>query len=600
MQHQKQLNIRASFPRDKYPEIRENQDAVFEFIEKHPDEINILELPTGTGKTAVGYAYLKARMKVSDGSLIYVAPTKALVDQVSKMHPDFTVAYGRHEYNCLYYPDEKPTPKADEIPCLQLMDCPHRVDQEIGETVEPGVIPCPYYAAKFRARRSRLVVCTAAFYFFAQWYQRLWEKPAGVVVDEAHNIARAVRQCLSFDITDYNLSRSIALLKEIGAEEADVLKRFLNRMIYLVKRKPPHRPILLEDGEVERLLAILQEIDPKALTEKVGLAVKEGRIDPKKDRETLLKLVGIVRNLRNYVRQLEFSLPTESRNPLNYVYAFYREELLPSERVQYRLVVQAFYVAPVIQRILPRRYTLAYSATIGDPEIFGYDTGIRGNFLPLPSPFPVENTRVFLPIDTPNLAKKERSRQEPTKVLRRIAKACRRFAKKGFHSLVVVESNLEQDKFLLLCDEEGVKAVSYGNGVAAREAVARFKQGEGDVLVGTAANYGEGIDLPKQLAPVIFFLRPGYPSPEDPGTKFQERRFRKMFWPLTNWRVMLEALQVRGRNVRSEEDLGVAFFISQQFRRFLFAALPEWLQKAYRGDKSFDECVKETEKLLES
>jgi len=596
MEHQKQPSIRSSFPRATYPVIRENQVTALTFIEKHPDEINILELPTGTGKTAVGYAYLNMRMKLGNGSCIYMAPTKALVEQVSRMHPEFTSVYGRSEYECLYYPDEKL--KADEIPCLQLMDCPHRVDQETGETMEEGAEPCPYYAAKFRARRSQLVVCTVAFYFFAQWYQQLWEKLAGVVVDEAHDIAKAIRQCLSFDITDYSLSRSVALLKEIGVEEAAILQKFLNRMIYLVKRKPPHKPTLLDDEEVEKLLAILREVDPKTFTEKIALAIKDGRIDPKKDRETLLKLDGIVRNLSRYMRQLEFSLPIENRNPLNFVYAFYREELIGQEKVQYRLVVRAFYVAPVIKRILPKCHTLAYSATIGNPEIFSYDTGIDGNFLSLPSPFAAEKTRVFLPIDTPNLAVKERSRQEPTKVLRRIAKTCYRFAKNGIRSLVVVESNIERDKFVLLCGEEGVNVISYGNGIAPKEAITKFKQGEGDVLVGTSANYGEGIDLPRQLAPVIFFLRPGYPSPEDPSTKFQERRFRKMFWPLTNWRVMLEALQVRGRNIRSDEDLGVTFFISQQFRRFLFASLPEWLQKAYQGNKTFDECVEEAEKLL--
>lgn len=173
------------------------------------------------------------------------------------------------------------------------------------------------------------------------------------------------------------------------------------------------------------------------------------------------------------------------------------------------------------------------------------------------------------------------------------------FASKKIRSLVVVVSEKERGKFLTLCGEENVNAVSYGNGVPAKEVVARFRDGEGDVLVGTAAHFGEGIDLPRRVAPVIFFLRPAYPRPNDPVTVFEERRFGNKRWLLWNWRVMIEALQVRGRNIRSAEDVGVTFFISQQFRRFLFAALPQWLEPAYRGDSTFDECVEETMKLLE-
>ena len=61
---------------------------------------------------------------------------------------------------------------------------------------------------------------------------------------------------------------------------------------------------------------------------------------------------------------------------------------------------------------------------------------------------------------------------------------------------------------------------------------------------------------------------------------------------------MLEMLQVRGRNIRSEDDLGVTFLISQQFRRFAFGTLPEWLQPAYHGEKTFEQCVKDAMELL--
>jgi hypothetical protein len=104
--------------------------------------------------------------------------------------------------------------------------------------------------------------------------------------------------------------------------------------------------------------------------------------------------------------------------------------------------------------------------------------------------------------------------------------------------------------------------------------------------------------LPERLAPIIFFLRPGYPNPKDPLAIFEERRFKGARWQLWNWRVMMEALQVRGRNIRSTNCIGVTFFISQQFRRFLRASLPEQLKNAYKGDINWEKCLEETEMIL--
>jgi len=242
--------------------------------------------------------------------------------------------------------------------------------------------------------------------------------------------------------------------------------------------------------------------------------------------------------------------------------------------------------------------TLAFSATIGDAETFGFESGIHAPFRSFGSLFPPENTRIFMPTDTPNLAVKERSRRDLPRSLRQIAKACRSFSKKEIRSLVLVISEDERQRFLRMCLEENVEVVSYGEGLSAKDAATLFKEGQGDVLVGTLKQYGEGLDLPGDTAQVTFVLRPAYPPPNDPTSVFEERRFGNRRWRIWNWRVMLEALQARGRNVRSAEDQGVTFFISQQFRRFVFGTLPEHLQKVYRGDNTFDECVSEAIDLL--
>lgn len=597
MKHQQHrgLPVQANFTGRFTP--RKIQEQMMVFVEENGSAIE--EAPTGSGKTAVEEAVLKAAHSRGLKPCFLVAPNKTIVDHLRREIPDARVALGRHDYQCLHpiYQDKVPLPMADEIPCLML-DCPHRVDQATGQTQEKGAEPCPYYQAKFEAKQGDgIVISTMSFYLFTHLFSKEFETGGALVIDEAHRIAEVFRNSLSYEITDHHVRQSIDLLKRIGAEEIKVLGRFLGAMKKIARKKADRDGVLLDPPEIRRLIGILEDIDDKALLAKIKQAVKDGVINPREDMVTLKRLDVLVRDLRRYIHSFEYSLETDDRKPLNYTCAYYRQEVERGKKVQHKLVIKCYYVAPLIRKILPS-LTVSFSATIGNPDVFGYETGIRTPFLSLDSSFPVDNARVYLPKDTPNLAVNERNKRDLTQVLRKIAKACKRFDRKGIRCLMVTISNLEREKFLMLASEEGVDAISYGNGVTAKEVVQRFKDGQGQVLVGTAANYSEGIDLPRQTAPVIFFLRPGYPNPRDPSTIFEERRFGGQRWALWNWRVMQQALQVRGRNVRLHTDMGVTFFISQQFRRILFGALPLWLEKAYRNQFTLEEALADAEKML--
>ena len=584
-------NLTDHFPWDVYGQMQPNQQLAFELIAQ--DSSLILEGPTGTGKTAIAYTYLATIADGAEGPVYYVVTNKTQVDQVARMHPDVFRVYGRGEYDCHYYDDEF---RADEIPCLTLKECPHRVDVLAGQTKEEGATPCSYYQAKFLARQPQIVVCTAAFYLYNNLFRRDYVPAVGVVIDEAHQIADVFRSALYYEISDWNLKRSIRMLQSIGAAaEAEQVQDFLNKMIFVLKNKPQAKRELLKEDEIALLMDALGEIDDDALRSRISAAVQSGRIDPVKDRVALKQLEDLSYRLRRYINSLEYALPALGyRGALNYItYAYsnngVEEDEAQQKRVNYKLIVQSYYVAPLVKKMLGEN-TLAMSATIGDPKIFGFESGIQLPFHSLPAAFPVENTLILMPTDTPNLSHKQKSRGEPAKTLRKLARMSRDFGNKGKRSLMIVISESERQKFLRVADEEGVDAISYNEDVSPREAVGRFKDGEGTVLVGTIANYGEGLDLPDEICPITFVLRPAYPNPTEPSAKFEERRFGSQVWAIWQWRVMIEALQVRGRNVRSVSDRGATIFVSQQFRKFVYAALPTWLKPAYRGGLSLDEC----------
>ena len=586
----------GAFPYSRYPHMRVAQRTTFEGLEKVKG-IAVRELPTGSGKTAIGYTYLKALQNNGAQHLFYLGPNKALVGQVAELHPDVHVMYGRNEHPCLYYEGEDL--KADEIPCSMLINCVHRVNQDSGETHELGAVPCPYLLQKYEAKHSgKIIAATFAFFLFTVLFSKEFN-PEGVVVDEADGIAQAIRSVLSTDLTDWKLERAIAALNVVGSSEVHNLSAFLQQMKKLVKGRAMDTETLLEQDEIEHLYLSLGKVNPAALEADTRKALRDELLDPDEDREVLKQIEDIARSVRRFRHALRFAMSDATKwgYPLNFVIAYGKKELAERERVQFKVTVKDYYVVPIITKLLPEN-TLAYSATISDPETFAFETGIKGDFKSISSDFPVEHARIYMPTDTPNLAVKARRKQDKTRSLRLIAKAAKQFATKGMRSLVIIVSNEERQKFLMLAEEEGLKTISYGNGMPARECAARFRDGEGDCMVGTVSNFGKGIDLPKQMAPVIFYLRPGYPRPDDPQTQFEERRFGNRRWALWNWRVIVELLQVRGRNIRSKSDLGVTFLISQQFRRFAYGSLPEWLRPAYKGQMSFDECVKDAMKLL--
>lgn len=592
---------------------REVQKQAFEIIANASNGV-ILEIPTGEGKTEIGMTTLKALATRGQGPLFYVTPTKTLVEQVQRLFPgNVSVTLGRSEYPCLYYINRgHEGVTAEQSPCYMLK-CHHRVNQETGETEEEGADPCPYFLAKYRARQDAktgsIIVCTTAFFLTNRLLVPGWrdDDPACVVLDEAHKIAKVARGIFEFTITDYHLNRTARILARFDIEQAKVLLRFRAKFMALARKRQSLKPRLIEENDITALLNVVRKLDETRIERIIRKAIADGKIDPIEDKTELKLLEDLVRTIPRFVNSFRYAttevLGDTIRQPLNYVIAFYyrkddHEFVGTRRRARYHLTIKGYYMVPIIRKTVGGNL-IAMSATIGDPRVYGFESGLKHEFHSFVSSFSADQTRVFMPTNTPNLAQKKSRRDDPKKARKAVIEAAAQFADKGHRSLIVTVSDEERQGILMLAKAKGLNALSYGNGVTAKDTAKRFAAGEGQMLVGTAAHYAEGIDLPRGIAPIIFFLRPGYQRPDDPEAQFEQRRFSKGHcWALWNYRVMLEALQVRGRNIRSAEDVGVCIFVSQQFRRFLYASLPEWLKPAYVGTKTMEQVTVETLELI--
>lgn len=600
MKHQKdqpKFSIKdflANFRR-VHDEPRENQLLVLEEFPKHDEIVN--QAPTGTGKTALGYAFLKTHCG-RDGNGFFVTPSKTLVDQVTQTYPEIMPMYGRNEYSCLYYEQEY---KADEIPCSLLRDCPHRVDLETGETHTAGAKPCAYLLAKYRSRKAQLTACTTNYYFFEALTRGNDDLPDALVIDEVHEWSNSIRRMLSYQITDHLLEEFWVLLSSLECRtEAKLIIDFKDAMVNVIKQYASgRRTPLITDEDLKKLLRILLKLDRSHLDEKIKKAIASGKIDRKADRELLKQIDQFTGDLYRYIKSLDFAIGNADRKPLTYVFGYWDRKLEEGKKVQYSLTIQSYAIAQLTRKKLLPQKKLAMSATIGENgDILERETGISGTFIDLASDFPVANSRIFMPDDVVDLSVKGMSRGDKNKTLRRMLRGALKASKHDIRSLIVVISEEERKKCMEFAVEEGVDAISYGGDVKARDAVNEFRSGRGDVLVGTESQFGQGIDLPGDVCGFIFYLRPGYPNPNDPQAEFENRLFGSQRWALWTWRVILKSLQVRGRNIRSVQDRGVIILMSKQFKRFTYGGLPKWLKPAYKTDLSFDDAVREGIKLL--
>jgi len=606
----------------------------------------LLELPTGTGKTALQYMMAQASLKKLEDSetVFWIFPTKALVEQVKEAYPEIKTIFGKPEHACVWMVedfnpepeepvtrlqlpviyDDKSVERVSEIPQFLCAQCPHYVNQETGETRVPGLVGCTYYQQTYEAKRGGgIIAATMSFYIFAKLFARrkaddsvhqtAYGRVAALIIDEPHRLADVIRYTLSYNITDWHVQKAIDLLKRIEAPEHIHLQKFLRALndIAAASGKTPRKEHLLTSDEIVKLVDILEEIDPKMLDpRRINDAVRAGLLNRKDDFHEIKTIEVLARDIRRYIHTLEYALPGEERQgkdivkrggPFNYSCSYLTEHLEKGKKVQNKLVLHCHYVAPLVKRRLKVPTTVSLSATIGKPDLFAYDSGISDVFYSAPSTFPIENRRVYLPADAEDLsARSDPSGRKKSRTLRQIAKGCRKLAEKGIRSLVLVVSNDERNKFMRMAADESVNALTYSEDLLAKDAAQQFiKEGKADVLVGCVSHYGVGLDLPDGTASAIWFLRPGYADPESAAAQFEVERFGKGgYWSRQYFKVMREALQAMGRNIRGPKDRGVCFLMSQAFENFVFHGMPDWLKPAYRRGMMLNECVKDAKELL--
>lgn len=189
-------HIRDHFPFDA--SIRSIQDKALAAIERAHHKRKrfvLLELPTGTGKSAVAIAAAKWASSWGNGAYI-LSPQKTLTAQYMRDFGNLGLVElrGRASYRCEDF----------------------KTDCEVGATLRGKnasvCLHCPYKIAKDEFASQAMGVTNFDYFLAETLYSGQLPRRSVLVIDEAHNLEQKVLGFTDFEISPFNLQRySVAI-----------------------------------------------------------------------------------------------------------------------------------------------------------------------------------------------------------------------------------------------------------------------------------------------------------------------------------------------------------------------------------------------------
>jgi Rad3-related DNA helicase len=205
----------------------------------------ILEAPVGFGKSPVA-----AALGLYLGSAYLLSSTKQLQDQYSRDF-GFPMVTGKANFTCLV-----PTASGKQIPCSRgkceagwkLSQCPHYLTFEEFDEHERGLCTkdskcqqlkagklCPYYAQKWHAFRSPVMVANYAFLLTELKFTPDVKRRRLLVCDEAHDLEKQMvgsasyslkkSMLQSFQVQEQGEGSSPVTIPDMGTEDASAWEK---------------------------------------------------------------------------------------------------------------------------------------------------------------------------------------------------------------------------------------------------------------------------------------------------------------------------------------------------------------------------------------
>jgi len=578
------------FSDSPFPIPRKEQELIIPLI---LEEINaktkniILELPTGTGKSAISYF----APKLSHFKSYVITHLKGLQKQYIDELPMMSNVMGKSNYSCKLDidPDCDDLQIAEEAlneaimgggfsdrcstdlaPCSNLKDfnCPFKFS--IGKLAENdsdysvnSADFCGYYSDLYDAFMGDYFL-TNASYLLSMWPLGVLRERELLIVDEAHNLSNSLMNHFSLSITHKSLETlfNIPTLTEIKSASYEQKTRLKERRNNLLKAWNP------KDGKNAGVGF------PSVPSIKVGTDNRTWELGSKVFRAYFDYLNEIITsNLNNQLydgdskkvaknlNQKLISLSLKISDWKNWVWSK-NDELNPS-KISFKPLSIKQDAEELIHSCAKQRIYM--SATIGDVDVFCEELGLKKSettFIKLNySPFPLENRPIHTSIKGGTLTHKGKTEDDYYKTAKAISEIAWKYKdKKG---LILPYTKEIQEKVIEAINKYhpfvGSRLKHHtGNSQERDECFENFdNSNSNDILISTYANQGyDGKDVDFCIIVKL------------PFSSIADIQVRKKMDANPKWyksKVAMELTQMCGRVVRSKTDKGDTYIIDPSF-----------------------------------
>ena len=549
---------KSCFP---YPEPRQDQPRIIEkilnaFINKDK-RFAILEAPTGTGKSAIGYTigrFLK--------EYYYITAQKILQSQLnndfgengkwSNDHPMIELK-GRNAYKCDYYrialEDPEHPPLTDsQIERFRKLDDAN-TDCAKGECKRKGKSSlkycrnkniCQYFNQVNKATMSDAVLMNFhSFIFQTEFVKDRWPKKTLLIIDECHNAEQVLMDYVSFKINDLNYDFD--------------LPKFDNAEEYLM--------FFEEIGLLDTLKINLEE------------AMSVGNSD---DEEYWVKQIQKYEHFKSSIEHHEWISCYEQKTLI---------KTSDNKNKKYREIeLKPLFISDFAEDLLFGKadYILMMSATILNVDILCESLGIDRSLVyatRINSDFPVENRPIYY---TPsgNMSFREKESTLP-KMIKDVEKICEKYNDdKGIihtHNFEIAEyiKNNIAKKYL----ERLFYQTEFDNKDIMLSIHSKSQNG---IIVAPAMH--EGLDLKDDLSRFQIICKVPYPGL---GNNPQLKRRMELSDEYYSYLSALKLVQQYGRSIRSKDDYADTYILDSGFKSFFSRAknmMPKWFMEAIIWD----------------
>jgi len=536
-------------------------DAVEEIVENIDNGVrfNILDAPTGTGKTLIGEMVRRQIGGARRG--IYVCTTKTLQDQFAADFPYAKVLKGRANYPTLDHPHLF----NDRFKPLTAGDCTKRKTElpacsgcDMGEITEEKVLHCenchpwyrcPYEQAKIQAIQHPLAVTNTAYFLGeSNSVGRIADKRDLTIVDECDTLESIL----------------------MGQVEVSLSARFRKKYDIDVPQQKTKPESWLEWCEYEAL-------------PKIGRAIE------KMQNPRTVDEIKELRTLNNALHRLSImhSQMTDEHG-VGWIYSGMDDDGFKARKRSSRADEENCEFKPVRVDAVAGDFVwqhgknwLLMSGTIIDPHEFVESLGITEEWalVKVPNVFPAENRPVHI-APVASMTNKEKETAWPLMV-EGIAAVCRLHPDERV-LVHTVSYAFTQYVFDVLRKTDLMKRLVVYSGARDREqALDLYKSIEGSVLLGPSMD--RGVDLPGDLCRVQVICKVPFLNLGDPQVKARLYSMGGERWYAVQ--TVRTLVQMCGRGVRSKDDHCHTYILDTQFVTNLWnkskMLLPGWFKDAF-------------------